>query len=147
MENHETVLNEQIQKLLALIEREYLSTAKTVRPYNLARLMQYLTRDVITTVAFGKAVGYLDVNHDIYGVLRASELVLLPIHIVSIFLFLQNVLALPIVKPFLPKLTDTHSIGRFLAVAKSYVDKRHEGEKFRGNDVLQTFVDSGLSRT
>ena len=147
MENHEPVLDEQILKLFALIEREYLSTTETLRPCNLARLMQYMTQDIITTVAFSETVGYLDVNHDIYGVLRASELVLLPAHIVSILPFLQNILALPIVKRFLPKPTDTHSIGRFLGVVKSYVDKRYEGEKIRKNDALQIFVDSGLSRT
>ena len=147
MDNQERLVDEQIEKLVELIEREYLSTQKQIRPCNLARTMQYLTQDTITAVGFGKALGYLDVNNDIFGVLQTSEFVLLPAHIVSILPFMNNLLQLPLVKPFLPKPTDKGGIGRFLGVVKGYVDKRYGVNRIRNNDILQTFVDSDLSRS
>ena len=147
MDNQEQLVDEQVEKLIALLNLEYLSTTKELRPCDLARTMQYLTQDAITTVGFGKAVGYLDLNKDIFGVLQTSEFVLLPAHIVSIFPFLNKLLQIPLVKPFLPKPTDRDGVGRYLGVVKSYVDERYDADRIRNNDILQSFVDSGLSRS
>lgn len=147
IDNEEQRVDEQIKKLIALVERKYLSTRKTMRPCNLARTMQYLTQDVITAVRFGKAAGYLDVDEDMFGVLETSEFVLLPVHIISLLTILRKLLETSLVKPFLPKPTDKHGVGRFLGVVKSHVDKRYGPDKIRNNDVIQTFVDSGLSRS
>lgn len=147
IDNEEQRVDEQIKKLIALVERKYLSTRKTMRPCNLARTMQYLTQDVITAVGFGKAAGYLDVDEDMFGVLETSEFVLLPVHIISLLPILRKLLETSLVKPFLPKPTDKHGVGRFLGVVKSHVDKRYGPDKIRNNDVIQTFVDSGLSRS
>lgn len=146
MDNQEQLVDEQIEKLIALVERKYLSTRKTIRPCDLARTMQYLTQDVITVIGFGKAAGYLDVDEDIFGVLETSEFILLPAHIVSLLPILSKILGTSLVKPFLPKSTDKHGVGRFLGIVKAYVDTRYDADKIRNNDVLQTFVDSGLSR-
>ena len=62
MDNQEQLVDEQIERLIELVEREYLSTHREIRPCNLARTMQYLTQDVITALGFGEAVGYLDIN-------------------------------------------------------------------------------------
>lgn len=147
IDNEEQRVDEQIKKLIALVERKYLSTRKTMRPCNLARTMQYLTQDVITAVGFGKAAGYLDVDEDMFGVLETSEFVLLPVHIISLLPILRKLLETSLVKPFLPKPTDKHGVGRFLGVVKSHVDTRYGPDKIRNNDVIQTFVDSGLSRS
>ena len=146
IDNQQQLADEQIAKLLVLLERKYLSTSDVVRPCNLARTMQYLTQDVITALAFGVPAGYLDADKDMYGVLKASELVLLPAHIISFSSVLQKLLGTSLIKPFLPKPSDKHSIGRFLGVVKSYVDTRYDPGKSRNNDMLQGFVDSGLSR-
>lgn len=147
MDDQEQLVDEQIEKLIALVNREYLSTQKSIRPCNLARTMQYLTQDAITAIGFGKAVGYLDKNKDIFGVLQTSEFVLLPAHIVSIFPFMNKFLQIPLVKPFLPKPTDKYGVGRFLGMVKGFVDKRYDAYSIRKKDILQSFVDSGLSRS
>ena len=113
----------------------------------MARTMQFLTQDVITAVGFGKPAGYLDVDEDMFGVIQASEAVLLPAHIITVLPLLGKILSTPLVRPFLPKATDKQGVGRFLAVVKNHVDKRYEEEKVRNNDILQTFVDSGLRRS
>ena len=146
MDDEEHLVDKQVAKLIALVDREYLSTQKETRPCNLARTMQYLTQDTITAIGFGKAVGYLDTNKDVFGILQTSESVLLPAHIVSVFPFLNELLRIHLVKPFLPKPTDKSGVGRFLGVIKSYVDKRYDADRIRNDDILQSFVDSSLSR-
>ena len=146
---HEQIVDGQIEKLLALLERKYLSTpGGALQPCNIARIMQYLTQDVITTIGYGKAAGYLDVDKDIFGVIEACETVLLPAHLISFLPTLQNLLATPLLRPFIPKPTDTHPIGRFLAFIKAHVDEHYANndEKNR-SDVLHTFVNSKLSPT
>ncbi|KAF2183580.1 cytochrome P450 family protein [Zopfia rhizophila CBS 207.26] len=92
---------------------------------------QYLTQDVITAVGFGKAAGYLDADEDMLGVLETCE-VLLPVgHIIM----------------FLPKLTDNRGVSGLLGLIKSHVDTCYGASKTRNNDMLQTFVDSGLRRS
>ncbi len=50
------------------------------------------------------------------------------------------------VKPFMPKPTDKQGIGRMLGIVKTHVDRRYGDGKIRNNDVLQSFVDSNLTR-
>ncbi|KAI1319728.1 cytochrome P450 family protein [Xylariaceae sp. FL0255] len=132
IEDHEKRVDEQIEKLIRLIER---------------KTMQFLTQDVITAVGFGKPVGYLDVDEDMFGVIEASETILLPAHIVTVLPILERFIASPLMRPFLPKSTDKQGVGRFLAVVRGNVDKRYGDDKVRSNDMLQTFVDSDLRRT
>lgn len=144
--NQEELADEQIEKLIRLLERKYLSTPDAMRPCNLARTMQYLTQDVITAVGFGQAAGYLEVDEDMFGVIEACETVLLPGHIVSFLPILQALLSTSFMKPLLPKPGDKHGIGRFLGVIKDHCDRRFGAAAIRRNDVLQTFVDSDFTR-
>ncbi|KID81566.1 Cytochrome P450 family protein [Metarhizium guizhouense ARSEF 977] len=146
MHNQEEMADTQIHKLIQLLERKYLSTPDAIRPCNLARTMQYLTQDVITAVGFGQAAGYLDVDEDMFGVIQACETVLLPVHVISFLPILRAILSISIVKPFLPKPTDRHGVGRFLGVIKDHCDRRFGDSAIRRNDILQTFVDSDLTR-
>ncbi|KJK76997.1 hypothetical protein H634G_08039 [Metarhizium anisopliae BRIP 53293] len=146
MPNQEQTADTQILKLIQLLQRKYLSTRDTLRPCNLARTMQYLTQDVITAVGFGQAAGYLDADEDMFGVIRACETVLLPVHIISFLPVLRAILSSPIMKPLLPKPTDTHGVGRFLGVIKAHCDRRFGASAIRRNDMLQTFVDSDMTR-
>ncbi|RYO86091.1 hypothetical protein DL762_004886 [Monosporascus cannonballus] len=171
LDSHEPLVDAQIQKLVALLERKYLSTTAVTRPCDLARTMQYLTQDTITAGGFGQALGYLDADSDIYGVIEASEAPLLPVHILPFVPVLQMVVSSFLFRPLLPKPTDKHGVGRFLGVIKRFVDERYDGvpdsdpdpdpehnnaadggkkqntvKPVRRSDILQTFVDSDLRR-
>jgi cytochrome P450 len=148
MDNQEQLVDEQIEKLIALIERNYLSTQTTLRPCNLGRIMQYLTQDVITAVGFGKATGYLEVDEDILGILETCEALLAPGHIIMFLPLVRQLLESRLARPFLPKPkpADVHGIGGLLGIIKKHADTRYGEEKVRRNDMLQTLVESGLRR-
>lgn len=145
-DNQEYLVDEQISKLLTLIDREYLSTKSLVKPCDLGRVMQYLTQDIITAAGFGKPAGYLDANEDMLGILETCENLLAPGHIIMFLPLVRQILESGILKPFLPKPTGDRGIGGLLALIKSHVDTRYGDSKVEGKDMLQSFVDSGLSR-
>tara|TARA_R110002003_G_scaffold232_10_gene16794 strand:- start:22802 stop:24001 length:1200 start_codon:yes stop_codon:yes gene_type:complete len=146
LDNQEQLVDEQIEKLIDLIKRNYLSTESDVKPCNLGRVMQYLTQDIISAVGFGKPAGYLDANEDMMGILETCENLLAPGHIIMFLPLVRRVLESGILKPFLPKPTDQRGIGGLLGLIKSHVDTRYGESKVHGKDMLQSFVDSGLSR-
>lgn len=66
-------VDKQLLNLIDLIERKYLSVDSVVKPFDLARTVQYFTIDVISDLAFGKAFGDLAKDEDVHGYIRALE--------------------------------------------------------------------------
>ncbi|OAT02191.1 uncharacterized protein BDCG_17431 [Blastomyces dermatitidis ER-3] len=50
------LVDTQVAKFIRLIESKYLCTDTELRPVDIARKVQYLTLDVISTIAFGAYV-------------------------------------------------------------------------------------------
>lgn len=146
IENQEQLVDEQIAKFIKLIEQKYLSTRDQLRPLDMSKSMQFLTQDIISSIEFGKPFGYLDADEDIWGVIAIFEALLGAVMIGALFPVLLHITSSPLMKPFMPKPTDKHGVGRLLGVIKSHVDQRYGPDKKRSNDVLQSFVDSGLDR-
>lgn len=144
--NQEQLVDEQILRYIQLIERKYISAPGDPRPMDMSRTTQYLTQDLTSSVAFGKAFGYLDADDDIFGVIEVSEALLAPLAITALFPIFLAITKSPFMKPFLPKPTDKHGVGRMLGIIKSHVDTRYGASKTCNTDVLQSFVESGLPR-
>ncbi|GAB1211671.1 hypothetical protein ATERTT37_000795 [Aspergillus terreus] len=144
--NEEQLVDQQITKLIALIEKRYISSKEALRPCDLARTMQYLTQDVITAVGFGKPAGYLEANSDMYGILETSEALHRPVHMVTLLPTLRKILESRPLKPLQPKPHDGSGVGRFLGYIKDLVDERYDDLKANHTDILQSFIKSGLNR-
>ena len=65
-------VDEYLMELIELIRRKYLSTKSDYQPVDLATICSYLTLDVISSLTFGKRIGYLDKNEDLYGFLKQT---------------------------------------------------------------------------
>ncbi|KAH8883576.1 benzoate 4-monooxygenase cytochrome P450 [Thozetella sp. PMI_491] len=146
IDNQEKLFDEQILKLVSLIDDKYVSTKEHIRPLDLVRSLQYLTQDIISAVGFGKSFGYLEDDADTYGIIETSEMLFLPLQIGAFFPFTAPLLNSPLVKPFLPKPTDKYGVGRMLGVVKGHVDTRYGPKKVVNNDALQAFVNSDLDK-
>ncbi|RYO97542.1 hypothetical protein DL765_011143 [Monosporascus sp. GIB2] len=146
-DHQEQLVDEQILKLVQLIEREYVSTKGTFRTMDLVRVSQYLVHDIISSVGFGRHFGYLDANDDQYGAIQIVKTILPPLMVVALFhsIFL-TVAKSPFMKPFLPKPSDKQGLGVVLGIVNGQVEKRYGPKKIENRDVLQSFVDSGLPR-
>ncbi|RYP49476.1 hypothetical protein DL768_004835 [Monosporascus sp. mg162] len=141
----EPLVDEQILKLVQLVEREYVSTKQKSRTMDLVRVMNYLAHDVISSVGFGRPFGYLDANDDLYGVIHEVRSITPPLTSGALFpsIFLAAIKS-PFTKPLLPKPDDKQGLGVVLGIIKGQVEKRYGPEKIENKDVLQSFVDSGL---
>lgn len=69
----EEAIDEQVQALVSLIRRSYVSEGGTLRPMDLGQVSPYFTLDAIMRVAYGKAFGYLITETDVHGYIKASE--------------------------------------------------------------------------
>ena len=66
------------------------------------RKAQYFTLDVISSVAFGKAFGYLATDGDVYDCVGTTEEVLPAVMMVTVLPWINWLLQSPIVKSVLP---------------------------------------------
>ncbi|KAK3208388.1 hypothetical protein GRF29_77g542869 [Pseudopithomyces chartarum] len=146
MKDQERVVDEQIENLINLIERRYISSESILKRCNLSRVMQYLTQDIITAVGFGKATGYLEADEDFLGVLETCEKLLAPAHIIMFLPKVRRILESRFLGPLIPKPKGNRGIGGLLNLIRSHVDTRYGDAKTQKNDMLQSFVESGLRR-
>ncbi|RYP60133.1 hypothetical protein DL769_008262 [Monosporascus sp. CRB-8-3] len=146
-DHQEQLVDEQILKLIQLIESEYVSTKEKFRTVDLVRVTQYLAHDVISSVGFGRPFGYLEANDDLYGAIQIVKAIMPPLLggalFPSIFVTLAKSL---LMKPFLPTPNDKRGLGVVLGIVKAQVEMRYGPGKIENKDVLQSFVDSGLPR-
>lgn len=69
----EAGIDEQVEALVDLIRRKYVSFGSGLKPLDVARIAQYFTLDSITRIAYGREFGYLATEEDVFGYIRATE--------------------------------------------------------------------------
>ena len=101
-------------KLIHLIEREYVSTNDKLRPMDLSRVVTFFTLDVISAVAFGRPLGFLDANSDPFDYLEQIKTWLPGIMTFGVYPELRQILRLPFVGKLMPKTTDPNGMGKIM---------------------------------
>ncbi|KAK4183031.1 putative cytochrome P450 E-class, group I [Podospora australis] len=140
----ERIVDEQLDKLIALIERKYISSSQKMQPMDLARVFLYYTQDVISGVGWSSPFGYLDKDEDVHGAIHAIESMLLMTNFIGISPMALRLLQSGLVDSLLPKPTDSRGIGKVLGLINSIVSQRYGEKAVRHDDILQLFVDSKL---
>jgi hypothetical protein len=59
--------------LIDLLRRKYISTADSYQPVDMAVKLGFLAMDVITDLAFGKPLGNLENDKDMYDYIRSQD--------------------------------------------------------------------------
>ncbi|KUI71671.1 Pisatin demethylase [Cytospora mali] len=112
---------------------------------NLAHVVNYLTLDIITRVAFGKELGFLQNDTDMYGLLAADRLALKTYTIPISVPWLRDITTSRwFLKLLGPKPTDKTGLGVAIGVAEKAVKKRFEPGAPDEKDLLGAFVRHGL---
>ncbi|ODH49103.1 hypothetical protein GX48_04721 [Paracoccidioides brasiliensis] len=148
---HESI-DAQIAKFIWLIESKYLSTDTNLRPVDFARKVQYLTLDVISTLAFGHTFGFLDKDGDLFNYIKTTEESLPVMQMITLLPWLVNVIQSRLFKAFMPSDTDVWGFGgyqtkhRFCSITKAVVAERYGPHKITKPDMLGSFVANGLSQ-
>lgn len=146
VDNLHSVVDACIAEFIALIDRKYLSTDKIVRPMDLAEKAQFLTLDIISTLAVGSCFGCVSEDRDTYGQLASVTgsvpLVVVMANLPDSFMVLQN----PISRALLPK-EKMEGVRRMMGMAQKNAATRYGPDKIQERDMLGSFVNHGLPYT
>ncbi|KAF5520379.1 Cytochrome P450 monooxygenase lolP1 [Colletotrichum aenigma] len=146
-EGLESTVDIQIQSLVRLIEEKYVSTAVNFRPVDLCRKIQYLTLDIITSLAFGYHFGYLEQDADVHQYIQTTEESMPVMMTLTVFPQLAKLLQSPLFRRAMPSEHDRVGFGQFIAVAKRVVAERLMSDKTaKRRDMLGSFLAHGLTR-
>ncbi|KAL1297395.1 hypothetical protein AAFC00_004931 [Neodothiora populina] len=139
-------IDDRLLQLYDLIENKYLSTDQDFRPLDLSKTMSYFTLDVISSVAFGEAFGFIEADDDPFGYIDNLQEFLPAIILFGAYPELTQILRLPFMKFLAPKKTDKRGLGRVMGFAKDRVGERFGEKPIVRQDMLNSFIKRGLSK-
>lgn len=144
---YEDGVDRQILQLVSLIETQYVSEPGSLRPMDLAAKIQFFTLDVISDVSFGAPFGFLTEDKDLfqYNEINASAVPVM--NMLQAMPWLSNVVYRWPFRLALPSDGDSVGFGRLMGVAKSYVNARLRPGSKPNPDMLQSFIESGMSHS
>lgn len=147
----EADLDAQIGSLVALLRREYLTTRpsaeeeqheeakKQVLPVDFGRLADFYAHDARAQLAFGRPLGMLEQNRDVYGIVHIAKLALEWIQVFTDIPPLQRVfLSRPVLRALGPKPTDDFGVGKLMGMARELVASRFAPDAKEQQDLLVT---------
>lgn len=111
-----------------------------------AQKTQFFALDVIADVSFGGAFGYLTEDRDLFRYIEINDSSLPAVNIASVLPWLAKLVHQWPLSMAMPKEGDHVGFGRLMGLAKNFVDMRLEPGAKRVNDMMQAFIDQGVSR-
>lgn len=123
----EADMDAQVQSLVRLIQRKYVTTSSSSRvtPVDFGRLADLYAHDSKATLAFGKPLGMLAGDRDVHGIIAIVKLALDWIQVFTDIPPLQRIfLSNTALKLLGPKPTDSFGVGKLMGMARDYVAAR-----------------------
>jgi hypothetical protein len=100
--------------LIKLINTKYITTDTEYRPIDFGLRAQFFTVDVISTVAYGSPFGFLSTDTDVYQYIETSVKVIPIVMMVTVFPWLNHILASSFMKSLLPSERDPMGFGKII---------------------------------
>jgi cytochrome P450 len=141
----ETRIDERVLELVAVLEK-YVKTSQTV---DFAHLAQYLALDVLTDLAFGRPVGYLAAEEDLYEYINKSADFLPIMELGTNHPWINKILSSRLMQYLAaPKASDRTGLGALIGIAQKAIQARYDNkcDIERRPDMLDSFKRRGLSR-
>ena len=110
------------------------------------RKAQYFTLDVISSLAYGNAFGYLATDSDMYEYIATLEKVLPGVLIATILPWVNWVMRRDFIQKYLPSEADPVGFGKIKGVARQIVAERFGPDMKVKRDMLGSFVAHGLNQ-
>ncbi|KAI1259970.1 cytochrome P450 [Xylariaceae sp. FL1019] len=139
-------IDRQLLELTRLIDTKYLSTATIYRPVQFFEKMSYFALDVMGDISFGDAFGYLSQDEDLYRYHEINDESLPLMNLMAIMPWLARILHKWPLNLMLPSEGDRIGFGRLMNFAKSFVDRRLEPGSRPQKDMMQAFINSGMTQ-
>ncbi|KAI9709953.1 MAG: hypothetical protein M1820_003031 [Bogoriella megaspora] len=142
----ENDIDSRLLDLFDLISKKYITSESNFRPVDLSRIITFFTLDVISTVAFGQAFGFIKADNDPFGYIANLQEFLPAIIVFGVYPELQKILRLPLFKAVMPTSTDKRGLGRVMGFAKERVDERFGEKRLVRKDMLGSFIARGMTQ-
>ncbi|GAW21142.1 hypothetical protein ANO14919_106590 [Xylariales sp. No.14919] len=139
-------IDRQILALVNLIDAKYISTATEYRPVQFFQKVSFFALDVIGDISFGGAFGYLSQDTDLYQYHQINDESLPVMNIMATMPWLANILHKWPFNMMLPTEGDRVGFGRLMGLVKSVVDGRLAPGAKPQKDMMQAFINSGMTR-
>lgn len=111
----------------------------------MTRLSQFFTLDVLSSIAFGEAFGFIACNTDKWPFVAGNETFMPILQLITDVTFVRRFFHNPLVSRLLsPKETDEVGQGRVRRFAAEAIARRFESGKEGRNDMLGSFKEHGL---
>ena len=146
VDNLHELIDEQVLGFVRLLETKYLSTDTSYRPVDLARKVQYFTLDVISALAFGKKLGYLEADRDAFHYIETTEKTVPFLMATALMPWLLDIMQSPKLKWLIPDARNMVGIGTVMQLAQQAVETRYGKKAEVKRDMLGSFVAHGLSK-
>ncbi|KAF2642225.1 cytochrome P450 [Massarina eburnea CBS 473.64] len=137
--------DDQIVSWVNLIRTKYISKGESLKPMDIALQAQYFTLDVITSLAYGRAFGYLARDEDIYDYIKlADQFISTAAPIVGVapvhtFLYRSG-----LIFKIAPSPADPTGFGRLMSEATTAVGARFQPDAKERHDMIGAFVRNGI---
>lgn len=145
VDNLHGLIDQQVLGLVHLLESKYLSTDTAYKPVDLARKVQYFTLDVISALAFGKKLGYLEADRDAFHYIETTEKTVPFIMATALMPWVLAVIHSPKLKWLVPDARNMIGIGTVMQLAEQAVQSRYGPKPEVKRDMLGSFVAHGLT--
>jgi hypothetical protein len=114
--NLEKDVDEQITAFASLIRRKYISKGEILKPLDLAVHIQFFTLDVITSLAYGKAFGYLAKDEDLFDYIKIADQLVSTVATIMGVTPVQNFLYWSgLIFKIAPNQNDPNGLGKMMA--------------------------------
>ncbi|KAJ4335660.1 hypothetical protein N0V87_005918 [Didymella glomerata] len=137
----------QVANLVKLVRSKYISSNTEYRPDDLAQKLQYFTLDVISDLAFGKPLGYLQNDADPFDYVEAMNASMPVLASLGNVPWLANLFHSPLLRRFLPSEKDKGGFGAVIGFSKRIVTERFRKSARTQRDMLASFIRHGLNET
>ncbi|KAL1596981.1 hypothetical protein SLS60_008563 [Paraconiothyrium brasiliense] len=138
-------VDDQIASWVNLIKTKYISEGGSLKPMDIALQAQYFTLDVITSLAYGRAFGYLVRDEDIYDYIKlAEQFVSTAAPIVGVTPIHKFLYRSGLIFKIAPNPEDPKGFGRLMSEAKAAVGERFEADGKERQDMIGAFVRNGI---
>lgn len=135
--------------LFDLIKQKYNSVGSAVRPMDFARVIQYFTLDVITSLGLGHPFGFITDGEDVdkFDYVKTQEENFPIMNFFSAVPILARIITIPAVQRMaIPTVKDRVGMGKVKAVTAEIISRRFGDKKEIRQDMTQSFLAHGLTQ-
>jgi cytochrome P450 len=136
-------VDDKILELLDLIQRDYVAKNSSM---DFTQLAGYFTLDILTQIAFGRSLGFLKTNQDLYDYHKSTAAFYPIMELSSNHPTILAILNSRVMQGAAPKPTDKIGFGAIVGEAHKAVAERFRPDAKKIHDMLGSFIKHGLTQ-